>query len=129
ATKAATSATGIPDENASMIGGMAFNIDNNYHGYTDSVYRAEFSNEPETGFLGGRELCGNSIVPYIIKGADDENKNTALNRKFVIKNDKLGIAKHYLEKHCYFNFQAFGDDFCQYYGITPLNNSQAYGIN
>lgn len=122
-------------ENLSQRGGIEFGIGTGW-GVTDRAYRAEYT--IEEGQSGAKELCGNSIVPYIAKGADkwedkDKKYGNEAKGEFILNPDpksaSASIPKHYRERHCYFNFKSFDDDFAQYLGITPIDNdSNKYGI-
>lgn len=55
------------DEILANRGGIEFGVETGW-GVTDAPYRAEYT--IQEGQSGAKELCGNSIVPYITKGAD-----------------------------------------------------------
>ncbi|CAH1757454.1 5017_t:CDS:10 [Entrophospora sp. SA101] len=109
------------EENLANRGGIEFGVDSG-KGLTDKSYQAEYT--IDEGKSGAKELCEDPRTKKYGRSA---------NGKFILNPDpksvSANIAKHYKEKHCYFNFQSYGDDFAQYYGITPLNNNPAkYGI-
>jgi hypothetical protein len=118
------------------------------HPVIEGPYQSEFEvyelgKNPPT--VRGRKRVGSFIYPYI-KGAkngsldtnrvvnddgDTVNKNDEFSKKklrWVI--DKANHSNHYLQKHCYYNLQAFGEQFAKYYGVEPLRDGSGdYGID
>jgi hypothetical protein len=115
-------------------------------GYVEGGFRSEFDvldrrkykgKEPSPSFVS--KIAGNYIFPFFVGASHDDKKNLRYSRGNVSGGqeelfwevDKKGFANHYLEKHCYYDLQVYGEDFAKLWGIDKGigKNAGRYGFN